>query len=158
MSRLLLSSLAIFALCACNPGQNGGRRQIPPDRPVWNAVVEDGRIHLAFGPPGGEQVALTLACEPHSGRLTVSGPLEPGSSKLVLASGGHVELVAGAAEADPEAGAKVLSGGARACDPAFAAFARTGRLTRVDPSGRIELTAAGAELRLVRDFLDRCAR
>lgn len=158
MFRLLLSGLAVSALWACSRGENGGHRQTPPDRPSWVTVSDDGGARLAFGLPNSDEVALTLDCKPHAGRLTVTGPLEPGASKLVLVSGGAVAEITGPARADPETGLKMISGAAAPRDAAFAAFARTGRLARADPSGTTALPASGRARGMVRAFLDRCAR
>lgn len=158
MLRLLLSGLALSALWACSRGENGGDRQMPPDRPSWVTVVEDGGARLAFGMPNSDEVALTLGCKPHAGRLTVTGPLEPGSSKLVLVSDGARAEITGPARPDPESGLNMITGAAGPRDAAFAAFARTGRLARADPSGTTALPALGRAQGMVRAFLDHCAR
>ena len=159
MLRFLVPGLAVVALCACSNGQNGGRRQVPPDRPAWSASVSDGRARLAYGLPDSDAVALILDCLPHSGLVTVTGPLAPGASRLVLVSGQAVARIAEAAkQVDPEAGVEMVSG-ADPHDAALAAFARTGRLARMDRDSRpTELPASGPERTLVRAFLDRCAR
>lgn len=159
MLRFLVPGLAVVALCACSSGQNGGRRQVPPDRPAWSASVSDGRARLAYGLPDSDAVALILDCMPHSGLITVTGPLAPGASHLVLVSGQAVARIADAAkQLDPEAGVEVVSGGADPHDAALAAFARTGRLARMDRDRATELPASAPERSLVRTFLDRCAR
>jgi hypothetical protein len=158
MSRLWLSGLAVSALCACSDGENGGRRQVPPDHPAWVTVVEDGRTRLAFGLPNSDEVALTLDCAPHGGHVVVSGPLAPGTSKLVLVADGARAEITGPARPDPETGLQMITGAVAARDAAFAAFVRTGRLARTDPSGTTALPASGPERGMVRAFLDHCAR
>lgn len=131
---------------------------MPPDHPAWVTVVEDGRTRLAFGLPDSDEVALTLDCAPHAGRLLVSGPLAPGASKLVLVADGAKAEITGPAQADPETGLEMITGAVAPRDAAFAAFARTGRLMRADPTGATALPASSRERGMVRAFLDHCAR
>jgi hypothetical protein len=149
--------VSVLALSACNNGQNGGRRQIPPDKPHWVTVIEDGRTRLVFGLPDSDIVALSLECEPHSGRVTVTGPVQPGEAALVLVSGSARAKITGATRDDPEADVAMLSGFAGARDAALRAFARTGQLMRVDPAGTTALPAHGAQRARVRAFLRGCS-
>jgi hypothetical protein len=154
MLKLVLPGLAVCTLCACG---YGAPRQLPPDRPAWSTTFDAGTSRLAYGFPDSDAVALSLECKPHSGRVTVSGPLAPGASKLILVSGVARREIRGTPEPDPEAGVDVVAAAAEARDTTLAAFARTGRLARVDPSGSTDLPASGAERALVQAFLERCA-
>jgi hypothetical protein len=155
MLRFVLPGLAATALCGC--GQ-GAPRQFPPDRPVWSTTIEQGRARLAYGIPNSDTVALAFECSPRSGRVTVKAPLEPGARRFVLASGTAVREIRGPTAPDPEVGLDVVAAGAEAGDAVLAAFARTGRLLRVDPGGVTALTASGPERESVRGFLGHCAR
>ena len=157
MLKFVLPGLALSALCACDAG-NGGGRQLPPDRPTWSTTITAGRPRLAYGVPQSDMVVLAFDCRPHSGQVTVSGPLAPGASRLILASDAVVDEIAGRSEPDPESGANLLTGLANVRDAALAAFAHTGRLARIDPDGRTALPAFGLQRVRVRLFLDACAR
>jgi hypothetical protein len=158
MLKFVLPGLAVSALCACNAPQGGGPRQLPPDRPTWSTTTEAGRTRLAYGLPQSDAVVIAFDCRPHSGQVAVSGPLAPGATRLVLASGGAVDAIAGRSEPDPESGLTLMTGLADARDAALAAFARTGRLARLDPAGTTALAALGAQRAQVRRFLESCAR
>lgn len=158
MLKFVLPGLAVSALCACNAGSNGGPRQLPPDRPTWSTTSEAGQTRLAYGLPQSDMVVLAFDCRPHSGRVTVSATLAPGATRLVLASGVVVDQIAGRSEPDPESGLNLLTGLADARDAALAAFARTGRLMRIDPGGTTALSASDAQRAWVRRFLNGCAR
>ena len=157
MLKLVLPGLALSVLCACHAG-NGGPRQLPPDRPTWSTTTDAGRTRLAYGVPQSDMVVLAFDCRLHSGQVTVSGPLAPGADRLVLASDAGVHEIAGRSEPDPESGATLLTGLTDVRDSALAAFARTGRLARIDPDGRTALPALGLQRVRVRRFLDACAR
>jgi hypothetical protein len=155
MLRFVLPGLAVLALWGCG---KGAPRQFPPDRPVWSTTIEVGRARLSYGLPNGDMVALAFECAPRSGRVTVTGPLQPGASRFVLASGTAIREIKGKSAQDPEAGLDIVSAAAEARDAVLAAFARTGRLLRVDPGGVTALTASDAERARVQGFLDRCSR
>ncbi len=154
MLKFVLPGLAVVVLCGC--GQ-GAPRQFPPDRPVWSTTSDGGRARLSYGLPNSDTVALAIECRPRSGRVTVTAPLQPGASRLFLASGAAIREIAGRTEPDPEAGLTLVAAGAGVRDSVLAAFARTGRLLRVDPGGVTALTASADELARVRGFLDLCA-
>jgi hypothetical protein len=158
MLKFVLPGLALSALCGCDAGSPGAPRQLPPDRPTWSTTTDAGVTRLAYGVPQTDNVALSFDCRLHSGQITVSGPLAPGATRLVLASGPVVDRIAGRSEPDPESGLNFLTGLADARDAALAAFARTGRLVRIDPGGSTALPALGWQRVRVRIFLDACAR
>lgn len=158
MLKFVLPGLAVSALCACHAEHDGGPRQLPPERPTWSTTSEAGWTRLAYGVPQSDMVVLAFDCRPHSGQVTVSAPLAPGATRLVLASDAVVDEIAGRSEPDPESGMNLLTGRAGARDATLAAFARTGRLARIDYGKTTDLAAVGAQHARVRLFLNTCAR
>jgi hypothetical protein len=158
MLKFVLPGLALSVLCACDASSPGDARQVPPDRPTWSTSTDDGVTRLAYGVPQSDMVVLAFDCRPHSGQVTVSAPLAPGATRLVLASGALVREIAGRSEPDPESGLNLMTGLTDVRDAALAAFARTGRLARIDPDGATALSAPGLQRVRVRRFLDVCAR
>jgi hypothetical protein len=137
----------------------GGCAALPaPDGPAaWNLVDNDQETQLAWGRPDSDEVALTIACTPHSGALVVSAPVEPGARRLILTSDRRASALAGTVERDPETDAPLLTAKVGIGEPTLASFARTGRLDAQGPDSAVAMTASGGDRDRVRAFFRRCA-
>ena len=93
----------------------------------WHFHEDGEEARIAYGLEASDDLRLGLACAPGSGRLDLSAIAPKGSpSEIHLESGGDTERYPAKAEPSEVNDGLFLTASARASDPVFLRFRRTG--------------------------------
>ena len=124
----------------------------------WHLLHEGDRAKLAYGVANSDQIAVILTCAPGDRTVDIYGVVQPDTTGLTLASGGHAATLDGAPEVDPLTGAMAVETQAPLSDPVLAGFQRGEGLSVVGRGSRRVLDASAEERRLVDAFFGHCSQ